>query len=226
MTLNARLKALNKRIKALQAEAREAAQDVARRTTPTSKKRALKKWAEVFKRLAAARADRVKLLRRIKEAQKPKRMSPKGREMLVREEGVRRWAYKDPVGWVTFGVGHLVTPAHKTITRQDEDLWGTPARPKPMSLVMSVLADDLKKYEAAVLEATQGKLTRASQFDACVSLCFNIGVAGFKGSTAARLIREGKLNEAADAFLNWSNPSILRPRRERERKLFLTGIYS
>jgi lysozyme len=63
------------------------------------------------------------------------------------------------------------------------------------------------------------------QFDAMVSLCFNIGQGGFAGSTVAREAKAGRTQAAGDAFRKWGNPSILKPRRERERTLFLTGRY-
>jgi lysozyme len=41
------------------------------------------------------------------------------------------------------------------------------------------------------------------QFDACVSLCFNIGVGGFTHSTVLRRINAGDLDGAAAAFIMW-----------------------
>ena len=154
------------------------------------------------------------------------RMSAKGRAMLIREEGVRRYAYNDPAGHATFGVGHLL---HRgPVTARDRLVWGTPKFPRPMWLVNRVLRRDLKKYEAAVRTAVGRKMYQ-HRFDACVSLAFNIGTWGFATSTVARELRErrkGFAQRAAEAFLMWDNPSMLRPRRERERRLFLNGIYS
>jgi lysozyme len=153
------------------------------------------------------------------------RLSEKGRDFLVREEGVVRYAYNDPAGHATFGVGHLLHRGR--VTEADKRRWGTRARPKPMSLVYEVLADDLEKFEEAVRE-TVGRRMWQHRFDACVSLAFNIGTGGFRSSTVARELqaqRSGFSQRAADAFLLWANPRILRPRRERERRLFLEGSY-
>lgn len=153
------------------------------------------------------------------------RLSKKGREFLIDEEGVVRYAYNDPAGHATFGVGHLI---HKgPVTDADKRKWGTKAKPKPMSLVYEVLDQDIKAYEEAV-RASVGRRMWQHRFDACVSLAFNIGTAGFVKSTVARELREHKRGfsqRAADAFLLWDNPSMLRPRRKRERHLFLTGHY-
>jgi lysozyme len=95
--------------------------------------------------------------------------------------------------------------------------------------VLRVLRRDLREYEAAVREAVGRRLPQ-QQFDACVSLCFNIGIAAFKQSTVASLLRTGhpydRARLAADAFLLWDNPTILRPRRMRERALFKLGRYA
>lgn len=62
---------------------------------------------------------------------------------------------------------------------------------------------------------------------ACVSLAFNIGNKAFADSTVARLIQEGDLRGAGDAFLpfKWSNGHVsqgLVNRRKSERDLFLS----
>lgn len=152
------------------------------------------------------------------------RMSRKGRDFLIREEGVRQYAYNDPAGHATFGVGHLIHLGR--VTAADQIKWGTKAAPMPMSLVNRVLRQDLKRYEAAVRLAV-GRRIPQHHFDALVSLCFNIGVGAFVNSTVAVRVR-GKEGNArvTDAILMWDNPSILRPRREREALLYRTGQYS
>lgn len=185
----------------------------------------LKQLRASLQEWTARKAKAVRLVARRKRQirrKRTQRMTANGRAFLVREEGVVPYAYNDPAGHATFGVGHLLH--HGPVTEKDRREWGTKANPKPMSFVMAVLAADLKKYEQAVRDAT-GRRLKAHRFDACVSLAFNVGVSGFTTSTVARKIRERKPQEAADAFLLWSKPSMLRPRRERERRLFLHGEY-
>lgn len=146
-------------------------------------------------------------------------------DFLVREEGMIPYAYNDPKGYATFGVGHLL---HRSpVNDNDRRKWGTPQNPKPRPFVMKVFQEDLDKYERAVRDAVAPKLKR-HQFAACVSLCFNVGASsnGFPGSTVVKRLNAGDTVGAADAFLMWDNPSMLRPRRQRERRLFLTGRYS
>lgn len=144
-----------------------------------------------------------------------------GRAALIREEGVRRFAYNDSAGHATFGVGHLIH--HGPVNAADRRRWGTPARPLSMRVVDSVLMKDLASYERVVRDAFRGAKLRptANMFNACVSLAFNIGTGGFATSSVARHLKAGRKQAAANAFLLWDNPPELRGRRERERAMFL-----
>ena len=89
-----------------------------------------------------------------------------------------------------------------------------------MAQVDAQLAKDLGRFEDAVNSAVKRPLTQ-NQFDACVSLAFNIGVQGFIGSSVVRQINLGNMQAAADDFLMWEKPPELRGRRESEREQFL-----
>lgn len=141
-----------------------------------------------------------------------------GIEHLIREEGFRKVPYNDSAGHCTVGVGHLL---HRgPCTAADRERWTlTDAE------VREVLRKDIARFERAVRSAFRGRhALKATQprFNAAVSLAFNIGEGGFASSTVKKRIRDGALRAAADAFLMWDKPPELRPRRERERKLFLS----
>ena len=142
--------------------------------------------------------------------------SEAGVKLLMDREGVRTKAYKDSVGVWTIGVGHTAAAgppdprAGLTITRAQ---------------ALALLANDLKSYEAAVNTAVKRPLTQ-NQFDACVSLCFNIGQGGFKKSTVVKRINAGDMRGAADAFMMWVKPPELRGRRAAEKLQFLTPYKS
>jgi lysozyme len=118
----------------------------------------------------------------------------------------------------TIGVGHTTAagpPAVNqglTITAAESD---------------SILADDLKATEGQV----SGDITvqvAQHEFDALVSLCFNIGPGNFKKSSVVRDLNAGNRQAAGDAFLMWNKAggnviTGLSNRRNRERTLFLTG---
>ena len=140
-------------------------------------------------------------------------VSPAGRAALMAREGCRRSAYRDSVGVPTIGVGHTGRAAPPTvemgmtITRAQAD---------------SIFAADLAPFEAAVSAAVPASLTQ-NQFDACVSLAFNIGPRGFAGSTVVHRLAAGDRAGAAEAFLMWNHPSELLGRRRAERAQFLTS---
>lgn len=79
---------------------------------------------------------------------------------------------------------------------------------------------------AAQVKAAVGLRVNQNQFDALVSLCYNIGPGNLRGSTLIRDVNGGKTIEAADEFLKWdhiggiSNQGLLN-RRKAERALFL-----
>ena len=88
------------------------------------------------------------------------------------------------------------------------------------------LQQDLQWAEECVCNSILPSLTQ-NQFDACVSLAYNIGCAGFAGSSVARDLNAHNLSAAADAFLMWDRQhgTVLQGllnRRADERQLFLT----
>jgi lysozyme len=83
----------------------------------------------------------------------------------------------------------------------------------------------LTKYEDTVNKTTKG-LTQ-NQFDACVSLCYNIGQGNFTSSTLVKMINAGAAPElVAPQFLRWNKAAGkpvagLTRRREAEMALYL-----
>jgi lysozyme len=86
-----------------------------------------------------------------------------------------------------------------------------------------IFARDIAKYEATVNEAIKRPIGQ-NQFDACVSLCYNIGQEGFKGSTIVKRINNGDMYGAAEAFLMWNKPAEIQKRRAGERLQFLKDL--
>ena len=95
---------------------------------------------------------------------------------------------------------------------------------------LSLLDEDVDRFEAAVNRCTPVPKTQ-NQFDALVSLSFNIGEQAYCRSTLARKFNAGDTLGAADQFSAWSYATIngerrqvrgLLNRRLAERVLFLT----
>lgn len=137
--------------------------------------------------------------------------SAAGRAAIMQREGCILKAYKDSVGVLTIGVGHTgrasppTVTAGMTITKTQAD---------------AMLANDLVEFERAVNAVVKVAITQA-EFDALVSLAFNIGAAGFAGSTVVRRLNAGDVRGAGHAFLMWNKPPELLGRRRSERAQFL-----
>lgn len=140
--------------------------------------------------------------------------SPEGLDLIKRFEGLRLTAYLCPAGVPTIGYGQT-GPGIKlgmTITEAKAN---------------ELLADSLKKYEEAVTHYAGS--AHQNQFDAMVSLCYNIGAGNFKTSSVARLHKAGQYTGAASAFLLWNKAggrvlAGLVSRRKAERNLYLGEV--
>ena len=134
-------------------------------------------------------------------------------DFLKEGEGVRKDVYKDSAGYDTVGVGHKVLPI-------DGLKFGDKITDKKVD---EFLTSDSQKAAAAVISTITAPLNQA-QFDALVSLVFNIGVQAFKTSTLAKYINEGKGQEdVSTAWLAWKwagGKPILEGRRKKEVALF------
>ena len=97
-----------------------------------------------------------------------------GRNLIKTFEGYRDTAYLDPVGIWTIGYGHT-QGVHEgdTVTEEQADVF---------------LQQDLEAAENTV-NATGLKLSQL-QFDALVSLVYNIGSGNFQSSTLLKLLKQ------------------------------------
>lgn len=144
--------------------------------------------------------------------------STNGRRLLRKEEGVRTKAYRDSRGIWTIGVGHT-SAAGPPFVREGMEI--------TLQEVDDILKTDLRETEDIINSLVKVPLNQ-NEFDALVSLVFNIGPGAFKRSSVLRLLNQGDRQGAADAFLLWkragADHDILLPRRNRERKLFLSHV--
>ena len=143
----------------------------------------------------------------------------RGLALIKQYEGLRLEAYQDSIGIWTIGYGHTAQAGHPhpvpgmRITQSEAD---------------AILARDLADFERAVDNAVARPPTQ-SQFDAMVSLCFNIGPGNFARSSVVRCFNLGDESQAAEAFLLWNKaggkflPGLAR-RRAAEKRLFLAQV--
>jgi lysozyme len=142
--------------------------------------------------------------------------SDAGIKRIIEREGCKLKAYRDSGGVWTICVGHTSRAGPPVVT---------PGMVCTLTECRAILANDLKKFEVTVNAAIKVPMTQ-NQFDAMVSLCFNIGGYGFKNSSVVRRFNAGDIAGAADAFLLWNKVKGrvvqgLVNRRRRERNQFL-----
>ena len=140
-----------------------------------------------------------------------------GIDLICGFEGKRLAAYDDGVGVWTIGFGTTVYPNGIKVKKGDTC---TEAQAK------AYMAHDLKKFESAVNNTVKVPLNQ-NQFDALVSLAYNIGTNAFSKSTLVKKLNANDIRGAADQFDEWVNAGGKRMqglvnRRAREKALFIS----
>lgn len=138
-------------------------------------------------------------------------MSPSGIALLQAHEGLRLTAYRDAGGVWTIGYGSTAGGVRRGMT---------------ISYDQAVLRlyQDLDDAEATVNSRVTVPLTQP-QFDALVSLVFNIGGGAFRKSTLLQKLNAGDYAGASNQFRRWVKakgrvlPGLV-TRRAAERALF------
>jgi len=144
----------------------------------------------------------------------PTSLSARGLELIKRFEGFSATAYSDFKGY-SIGYGHLMRAGENLSNISEEE-------------ASELLAGDVAWAERAVAAAVAVPITQ-NQFDALVSLAFNIGEGAFKRSTLVRLLNDGDYIGAAEQFDRWNKAGgqvnrALVQRRATERALFSGGV--
>lgn len=143
------------------------------------------------------------------------RTSPAGLELIKTFEGLRETAVRLPDGRWTIGYGHVRTAREGlSITAADAE---------------TLLIQDLRPIEAAISTMVFAPLMQ-NQFDALVSLAYNISLGQFRESEIVSHLNAGNHLAAANAFDLWRRARLhgrvmvvdaLVRRRAAEKSLFL-----
>ena len=141
-----------------------------------------------------------------------------GIDLIKQFEGCRLVAYPDPgTGGKPWTIGYVATlidgkpvPNTHRITQEQAD---------------ALLMEDIERHASPIRDMLDGVPTTQNQFDALVSLGFNIGVGALKGSTLMRKHKAGDHYGAASEFARWNKAGRrvlagLTRRREAEAKLY------
>lgn len=145
-------------------------------------------------------------------------VSTEGRSFIEGFEGCRLQAYLCPAGVPTIGYGH-------TDNVKMGDMLPDQAAAD------ALLSEDLVRFGNVVSFDLDGAATTQHQFDALVSLAFNIGLGGFAPSTVLRNHKAGNMADQPRAFGLWNKATIdgrlqdvpgLTRRRAAEAAVYLT----
>lgn len=101
-----------------------------------------------------------------------------GLDFIEKHEGVVLYAYNDPVGFATFGAGHLL--GRRPVNSSDRAKYGTKENRKPVpemrALADELLRADAERFEKSVLTHVPARWRRSQdRFNAFVSIAFNLG---------------------------------------------------
>lgn len=147
-------------------------------------------------------------------------ISSKGVSLIKGFEGFRAAPYLCAAGVPTIGWGTTRYPDGFAVKLSD---------PRITEAVGDMyLHHDLDGFEKCVTRALTTPI-RQSQFDACVSLCYNIGQDNFSTSTLVKMLNAGSAPDIiALQFLRWNRAKDkplagLTRRRKAEMALFLTS---
>ncbi|WP_035357747.1 lysozyme [Acinetobacter calcoaceticus] len=145
-------------------------------------------------------------------------LSVDGVNQICNFEGLKLSAYDDGTGVWTIGYGTTRYPNGKRVSEGDRC---------SLEQAKTYMQHDLKIFERAVNSSVKVPL-KQNQFDALVSLTYNIGVGAFKHSTLLKKLNSGDYKEAANQFDVWVNAGGKRlqglvNRRAMEKKLFLSS---
>ena len=140
-----------------------------------------------------------------------------GENFIIKEEGMVLHPYLDSAGIPTIGVGCTYYEDGTKVQMTDEPITKERALQLFRNLVIA--------FEQTVTRVIRVPLTQ-NQYNALVSLCFNIGVSAFSRSTLVKKINSrASLPEIETWFLVWNKVGgepVLMGRRKREFELYTT----
>lgn len=145
-------------------------------------------------------------------------ISERGLRLIKHFEDFRPHWYFCPSGKPTIGYGHVKRP--------DDDF----DAPISEGYASALLRQDMAHFEEVVKQVDFP--LNQSQFDALVSLAYNIGEAHFKSSTLLQRLNEGNASAAAKHFMDWVYATVngkkkilngLLSRRYEEKAIFERG---
>jgi lysozyme len=148
------------------------------------------------------------------------KISDNGINLIKQFEGLSLKPYLDIVNVATIGYGSTYCICGAKITMD--------TKPITEEFATFMLKQNVKIYEAGVNNCVKVPLTQ-NQYDALVSLCYNIGVRNFTNSTLVKKLNLKDYIGAREQFKVWrlAGGKVVQGlvnRRAKESDYFLTGM--
>lgn len=123
------------------------------------------------------------------------RIDAKGLKALHDREGLKLKPYLDTKGVPTIAMGNTYYLDGRSVTMKDRALTIQEA-----TKLSEIVANDFAKFVDSKIKVKVSQ----NQFNACVSICYNIGKAGFETSTFLKLINKNPNDHnIASAIMLW-----------------------
>lgn len=143
------------------------------------------------------------------------KLDTKGLKALHDREGLKLKPYLDTKGVPTIAMGNTYYLDGRSVTMRDRALTVQEA-----TTLSEIVANDFSKFVDSKIKV---KISQ-NQFNACVSICYNIGKAGFETSTFLKLINKNPNDHnIASAVMLWVKDIELIGRRCSEVIQYFTN---
>lgn len=141
-------------------------------------------------------------------------ISQKGLDLIKKFEGFSNKEYICPAGKATIGYGHVILADEhfqEPMTRREAE---------------NLLKKDLEPRQKSLNSFLKVNINQ-NQFDALMSLIYNIGVGNFQKSTLLKFVNDRLFDKVPNQFIRWcyisgEKSTGLITRREEEIKLWLS----
>jgi GH24 family phage-related lysozyme (muramidase) len=154
------------------------------------------------------------------------RVSAEGKEHIKSHEGIELTAYKLGDGKITIGYGHA-EPTHKSKYRVGQKISKEEAD-KLFQKDLKKTADGVRRIFSEWKEKGIDRKITQDQFDALVSMAFNMGISGLRQTDLIQQIKSGNLEKAGELIkttkINDDTFPGLRDRREKEAEMFMSYL--
>ena len=142
------------------------------------------------------------------------KLDESGYSELHKREGLRTKPYLDTRGIPTISLGVTYYPNGRKVTMQDK-----PLTIEEAERLGKVIAD---RFASEVTTLIKSKVNQ-NQFNALVSIAYNIGINGFKTSSFLKLVNKNPNDpKIKDAIMLWTKNKELIGRRKAEANQYFT----